>query len=641
MRIVGWALIFFLLCFYPSLSFSQTAAALSDEELLETIARKSFDYFVEERNLKTGLVRDRAHNFRKGALTGPASIAATGFALSAYAVGVERGWLSRAMAYEMTRQTLDFFLNQAPHEKGFFYHFLNMETGARVKNSELSPIDTVLFLAGALFSAEYFDDPHLKKLAKQIYERIDFPWMMNKGSTLAMSWSPEHGFSRYRWDHYDESMILYLLGIGSPTHPIPAASWKARTLPVGSYRNYRLIQMPPLFTHQYSHIWIDFRDKNDGFADYFNNSVNATLANRAFAISEMVQFTSYGPDSWGLTASDGPFGYRAYGAPPGWADHDGTLAPTACGGSIVFTPKESIACLRHFYEKLGDKLWGLYGFSDAFNLDKDWFDDQVIGIDQGAMLLMIENYRSELIWQVMSRIPEINDAMTKVGFQAGTKEVPWPDPPVYHALYLSGGIQVDGFLKDWPSKSEMMTLDLSSKEHGQFEASDDLRAEVRFVWDERALYFFAKVKDSDVVVRKSGKNIWLDDLLEIFLDPQGDGLFWHDNGDFQLGFRPREEDDGVEAWSWFQGGENPIEEGRVEAKGIVDSAGYSLEGKIQWDYLGIEPVIGKEVRLSAAVHDIDRDRSEGKLHWFFRNEEEHLRFVLGKVRLKENEKTLT
>ncbi len=509
-----------------------------------------------------------------------------------------------------------------------------METGARSKGSELSPIDTALFLAGALFAAEYFNDLHLKDLAKKIYERIDFPWMMNKSDTLAMSWSPEQGFSKYRWDHYNESMILYLLAIGSSTHPIPAESWKAITRPVGSYKGYRLIQMPPLFTHQYSHIWIDFRDKNDGFADYFKNSVNATKANRAFAISEMVHFTSYGPDSWGLTASDGPFGYRAYGAPPGKAEHDGTLAPTACGGSIIFTPKESIACLRHFYEKRGEKIWGIYGFSDAFNLDKQWFSDQVIGIDQGALLLMIENYHSGLIWRVMKGIAEVNEAIKKVGFKPGTKEVPWPDPPTYQAFYIPGGIQVDGYLKDWPSGSETILLDRSSKEHGQIESDEDLRGEIRLAWDETALYFFAKVTDPDVVVRKSGKNIWLDDLVEIFIDPQGDGLFWNQTKDFQIGFRPHEDDDDVETWSWFQGGENPAEGRKVQAKGFVDTRGYSLEGMIRWDYLGVTPEPDSELRLSVAIHDIDRDRSEGKLHWFFRNEEEYLRFVLGKVILR-------
>ncbi|MDD5218902.1 MAG: glucoamylase family protein, partial [Candidatus Omnitrophica bacterium] len=462
-----------------SMQEAQAAVTLTDEELLDEIQRRCFDYFVKESDPRTGLVRDRADNFRKGAIQAPASIAAVGFALSAYPVGVERGWIDYATAFERTRRTLRFFLEQAPEEHGFFYHFLKMDSGERANRSELSSIDTALFLAGALFAAEYFDHSEIRDLAMKIYERVDFPWMLHGGETLVMGWYPESGFDRMRWDHYNEAMILYLLAIGSPTHPIPAESWKKIARPVGSYHGYRLIQMPPLFTHQYSHIWIDFRDKNDGFADYFKNSVNATLANRAFCIDEAKNFATYGPDSWGLTASDGPFGYRAYGAPPGWAIHDGTVAPTASGGSIVFAPQECIACLRHFYEDLGDKLWGLYGFSDAFNLDRGWFAQEVIGIDQGAMLLMIENYRSGLIWKKMKKNPYLRKAMRKVGFKKGTKEIPWPEPPVYKARYASAGISVDGYLKDWGSQTPVI-LDRTFKEVGEIKDNGDLSAMVWF-----------------------------------------------------------------------------------------------------------------------------------------------------------------
>ena len=339
----------------PTLLFA-APEKISDDELLDLIQRQSLDFFLMESNPKNGLVRDRANNFSRSAGQSPASIASVGFALTAFAVGVERDWLDINTARERTYQTLQFFLNQAPHEHGFFYHFMNMTTGKNTRQSELSPIDTTLFLAGALFAAEYYEDTAIRDLAMKIYERVDWKWMLHNGETFAMAWSPSMGFSRHRWDAYCESMIMYLLAIASPTHPIPAASWKAINRPAGSYGDYRLIQMPPLFTHQYSHIWIDFRDKNDGFADYFKNSVNATLANRQFAIDQSKQFKTYGPDSWGITASDGPNGYKAYGAPPGWAEHDGTVAPTACGGSIVFTPKESMACLRHFYETHYDDL---------------------------------------------------------------------------------------------------------------------------------------------------------------------------------------------------------------------------------------------------------------------------------------------
>ena len=622
-----------LLFAFVSTCFAQQSPPLPDDELLETIQRKAFDYFLAESNPENGLVRDRAHNFQQDAKEFPASIAATGFALTAYPVGVEHRWIDRGSALEWTRRTLQFFLERAPHEHGFFYHFLRMDTGERTMRSEVSPIDTALFLAGALFAAEYYEDPRIRDLAVKIYERVEWPWMLHGAETLALEWSPENGFSKGRWDHYNESMILYLLAIGSPAHPIPASSWHAIVRPAGSYKEYRLIQMPPLFTHQYSHIWVDFRDRHDAYADYFKNSVNAALANRAFCIDQSSRFSTYGPDSWGLTASDGPFGYRAYGAPPGWADHDGTIAPTGCGSSIVFTPKESLACLRHFYETYGEKLWGLYGFSDAFNLDKNWFAADVIAIDQGALLLMIENYRSGLIWETMSRNLYLQNAMKDAGFKPGTMEIAWPDPPVYRAPYIFGGIQVDGYLKDWPN-AEVLKLDRSFKENGNFKDDSDLQAEIRLAWDEKALYFAARVTDDEVRVRKTGKNIWQDDLVEIYVDPGGDGLYWYDKSDFQLGFRPRLEDEGVETWSWFQGGEDPAARGAVSSRGYVHSKGYILEGSIRWDYLGIDPQPGETVRMSVAPHDVDRDGSGGKFQWFFRNEEEFKRFVLGKVVLE-------
>ena len=608
---------------------SDIQTGLSDDQLLDLISRKAFDYFQMEKDRATGLVRDRASNFRRGSSNAPASIAATGFGLTALGVGVERGWIDKATAQESARRTLEFFWKQAPQEHGFFYHFLDPRTGKRSAKSELSPIDTALFLAGALFVAEYFDDPGLRQLTDQIYGRVDWPWMMHDGKTLALAWSPEEGFNRRRWDHYDESMILYLLAIGSSAHPIDASAWKEIARPVGSYAGYRVIQMPPLFTHQYSHIWIDFRNKNDGFADYFQNSINAARANREFCIRQSSRFSSYGPNSWGLTASDGPFGYKAYGAPPGWAIHDGTVAPTACGSSIVFTPDESMACLRHFYEELGDQLWGSYGFSDAFNLDKKWFSDQALAIDQGPLLLMIENHRSGLIWEVMKKNRNLAEAMQKVGFREGTKDVPWPDPPRFNAPFLQGGVKIDGYLKDWPGFPPLV-LGPQQKENGNFSGEKDIRANVRFAWSREALYFSVIVTDDSVMLKRQGNQIWQDDMVELYIDPQNDGLRWKDPSDYQIGFRPNFDSENIEIWSWFQANQDQIGN-MVAARGFAYGDGYVIEGGIRWSVLGVEPEEAKTVKVSIAVHDIDKDRSEGKVNWFFRNEEDLERFNLGEV----------
>jgi hypothetical protein len=640
MKVFGFAVFFlFITVALPSLSAAEETAApgqLSDEALLETIQRASFEFFNKETNRRNGLVPDRAYNSERGRVNAPASIAATGFGLASYCVAVNRGWVDYASAKELTRRTLLFFLDEAPQEHGFFYHFMNPETGARSRNSELSPIDTALFMVGAFFAADYYDDPDLRQMVSQIYERIDFTWMLNKGTTLALAWSPEQGFSKYRWDHYSESMILYLLAMGSPSHPIPAESWKAIHRPAASYKSFRLIQMPPLFTHQYSHIFVDFKDKNDGFADYFQNSVQATLANRRFAIDQSGVYKTYSKDSWGITASDGPYGYKAYGAPPGWATHDGTVAPTGCGGSIVFTPTESIACLRHMYETHYDRLWGRYGFSDAYNLDQDWFADQVIGIDEGPLVLMIENYRSGLIWKVMGQNPYIQDAMKKAGFVKGTIPLPWPEPPVYHVPYRKGGMTVDGFLKDW-SGMETLSLDNEHRESGTITDPKDLSAEARFAWDERALYFSVKVSDQDFMAKRVGRHIWMDDIVEMYVDPGGDGLYWEKATDYQMGFRPDDKNaNQVMSWSWFQKGEDPQETGRVHAASTIFTGGYILEGSIQWDYLGLRAASGSTVHLSVGLHDVDRDRSEAKLQWFLRSEKEFQRFELGQLILEKN-----
>lgn len=619
----------FSVVFTSPLSFAQNLISPADDEFLEMVSQKAFDFFSYEADPATGLVADRAHNYKRGGTKAAASIAATGFGLTAYGIAARRGWMSEGMAKERVRRTLDFFLNDAPHEHGFFYHFMNPRTGQRSSNSELSPIDTALLLAGVLFVGEYFEDPEIAQMARAIYERVDWPWMMNGRDTLALSWSPESGFSKYSWDHYDESMILYLLAIGSPTHPIPAETWKKIARPVGSYGGYPVIQMPPLFTHQYSHAWIDFRNKNDGFADYFQNSINATLANRQFCIDQSSKFSTYGPNSWGLTASDGPFGYRAYGAPPGWADHDGTVAPTACGGSIVFTPEESLACLKHFYEMHEDRLWGLYGFSDSFNLKRDWFASDVIGIDQGTILLMIENYRSELIWKTMNKNPFLQKALKDVGFVEGTKETPFPDPPQFMAPYVERGVKVDGYLKDW-SGAEAIRLTREHKELGNIKDEKDVQADVRFAWSDQGLYFSAVVLDDSVILRRSGQRIWMDDLVEIYVDPQGDGLHWEDDSDFQIGFRPQKDSDEVKVWSWFQGKDQPTGN-MIAAKGFMHEKGYMIEGGIRWKYLGINPFQTKKVKVSVAIHDVDKDGSEAKLQWFFRNEDGFKRFNLGDI----------
>ncbi len=394
----------------------------TDEAFLDKIAYRSFLFFWQEANPQTGLIKDRANNFGEDNYT-VASTAAVGFGLTALCIGKERGWVTSEQSFDRAITTLLFFRDKMENVHGFYYHFVDLNTGERVWNSEISSIDTALFLAGTHVIASCFPDSQVEIIANELYERTDFEWMRTDGGTrseqllLGHGWKPETGFLPYRWDTYSELMILYLLAMGSPTYPIPAESWTAWSRPVGQYAGFTTFAQGPLFTHQYSQAFVDFRDRHDILDfDYFSSSVNATLANRQFAIDQKINFKTYDDHIWGITASDGPNGYIAYSAPPGTINHDGTVSPAAPAGSIVFTPNLSITALRTMYNRYEDHIWGRYGFSGAFNVDQNWYDQDVIGIDVGITLVMLQNHKDELIWRLFMQRPSIQNAMDKAGF---------------------------------------------------------------------------------------------------------------------------------------------------------------------------------------------------------------------------------
>jgi hypothetical protein len=415
-----------LLCFVLS-GTSTVSAQLSrdDEVFLDDLQQRLFRYFWEQADPQTGIVPDRARtdgstldeNHRN-----VGSIAATGFGLSALCIASERRWIERAQAIERTRVTLRFFADRAFQQRGWFYHWIDTKTGERRWNSEVSSIDTTLLLAGVLTVRQCFaNDSEIPRLATRIYRRVDFRWMLN-GDPLLLShgWKPESGFLRPRWDTYSEDAILYLLAIGSPSFPIPARSWHALWKDRYRYASYSYFTTigVPLFMHQYSHAWVDFRGRRETQGDridYFQNSVNATLAHRIFCINLAHSFPGYGPDIWGITASDSAKGYLAWGGPPRDPDIDGTVVPAAAGGSLMFTPELSVKALRRMREKFGDKIYGRYGFVDAFNPNNGWVNPDVIGIDQGIILLSAENARTGAIWRWFMKNPELPLAMRRVG----------------------------------------------------------------------------------------------------------------------------------------------------------------------------------------------------------------------------------
>jgi len=388
----------------------------TDEQLLDEIQRAAFSFFWDEASPNTGQVKDRAladgNDSKK-----MSSIAATGFGLTSLCIGDLREYRKHAEILERVRKTLKFLANDLPNEHGFFYHFIHMDSGQRWEKCELSSIDSSLLYCGALTARQYFADQEIKDLATKIYERVDWPWMLNGGSTLSMGWHPESGFLNARWEHYCELMMIYLLAIGSPTHSLAPSSWNAWTRPKIKYQGIEYISgNDPIFTHQYSQAWFDFRNKRDAYADYFENSVKATKAHKLFCLSLRDRFPDYSEDLWGISASDYVKGYTAWGGPPAQGPIDGSIVPCATGGSLPFLFDDCVQVLRNLRGRYRDKVWRKYGFLDAFNPLTGWYDADVLGIDLGITMLMAENHRTGFVWQHFMKNEDAKRGIERAGF---------------------------------------------------------------------------------------------------------------------------------------------------------------------------------------------------------------------------------
>jgi hypothetical protein len=418
-----------------------------DKALLDDVQKRTFDWFWETTNPKNGLTPDRwpSQQF--------SSIAANGFALTAWPVGVEHGWITRAQAVERTLTTLRFF-RDAPQGtaatgmsgyRGFYYHFLDMQTGTRFGESELSSVDTAELLAGVLFAREYFDRPEeqeLRDIADGLLARADWRWMQPRKPAISMGWDPRRGFLEHDWLGYNEAMIAIILALGSPTFAVDADAWTKWTEPYdktfGVHYGQEHLGFQPHFGHHFTHVWVDFRGIRDPYMrskgiDYFENSRRATYTQRAYAIANPDGWKDYGQNIWGLTACDGPGDFvrmydgkqrtfRGYVA-RGWGiNDDGTVAPTAAVASIPFAPEIAIPATRAMRDRYGARLYQKYGFLDSFNPSLDWFNKEYIGIDQGPILLLIENYRTDLIWKTMRKSEYLRRALRKAGFTGGWLE---------------------------------------------------------------------------------------------------------------------------------------------------------------------------------------------------------------------------
>jgi hypothetical protein len=427
------------------------------DPFLDTLQERTLRYFLETAP-PSGLAYDRYPS------PSPSSIGAVGFALTCYPIAAERGLITREQAASRVNSTLSFLLGLPQSEgstgvsgyRGFFYHFIDVRDGTRVWNCELSTIDTGLMLMGALFCQSYFDrsdslELSVRRLADTLYRRADWNWATDNSPGISHSWKPETGFNRSRWRGYDESAFLIMLALGSPTHPVRDGMWDYWLEPCiwARYYDQSFISFAPLFGHQYSQCWIDFRGVQDAYMrergiDYFENSRRATLTHRAYAMENPGRWKGYADSLWGLSACDGPGdtvltidgrkhtfqGYSARGTSFDWVNDDGTIAPTAAGGSVVFAPEICVPALKAMRTKHARGLWRPYGFADAFNPTfvtpatgpEGWFDRDYLGIDQGPIAIMIENLRNGFVWNVMKRNPYITRGLRRAGFTGGWLE---------------------------------------------------------------------------------------------------------------------------------------------------------------------------------------------------------------------------
>ena len=387
-----------------------------DDQILEELEHANYLYFWEQGNPKTGLVRDR-FTVKGDNRGGVASIAATGFGLTALCIGDKRGYAPTADLRARVMTTLRFLWKGLPNHRGFFYHFADPNTGERQWDSEVSSVDTAILLCGLLTCRAHFRHSDITELAYRIFSRVDWSWLSEDTSLLPHGWMPEIGFLPYRWDGYSELMMMYLLGLGSLSHPLPTSAWTAWKRTTFEYDGLRYIgTIAPLFVHQYSQAWFDFRGKHDQYADYFQNSVTATEVHRRFCLELKKQFPDYSDDLWGITASDSPHGYVAWGGPPAVGPIDGTVVPSAAAGSLPFLPQPCMRVVRTIKTKYPD-AWCRYGFVNALNPLKKWYDPDVVGIDTGITMLMAENARTGFVWETFMKNREARRGMDRAGFQ--------------------------------------------------------------------------------------------------------------------------------------------------------------------------------------------------------------------------------
>lgn len=389
----------------------------SDIALLDSLERSAALFFTEAAHPETGLVMDRKLADGEPDPRTIGSIAATGFGLSVLCVAHQRGYADRTQTERQVERTLVWLATQQPTEHGFFYHFFHWGTGQRIWKCELSSIDSAILFMGAIHARNYFgQNPVIQSATSKILDRADWPWFCNGKSTVSMGWKPESGFLESHWDHYCELMMLYVLGIGSPTHALPTDSWEAWTKPTRRFAGETFVWSPaPLFVHQFSHAWIPFQQQRIQGMDWFENSIQATRAHLQWSLDHRDRFPHWSRDFWGVTSSDSEKGYVGWGGPPDSGPLDGTIVPCASAGSLPFLPTDCLRTLRAQREYKGGMLWKRYGFVDAWNPHTGWINPDVIGIDVGISALMAANLRDGHVWNHVAKDPVVRRALRRLG----------------------------------------------------------------------------------------------------------------------------------------------------------------------------------------------------------------------------------
>ncbi len=600
-------------------SFSPALAADYDK-FLEKIERQAFDYFMYETDKDTGLTLNTTEP------GSPATNAASGFALSAIVIGAERGWITKDEAYKKCLKTLSTF-KKMENFKGFTYHYFNVNNGSRMWTSEVSSIDTALFLAGAITAGEYFKGTEVQALAEEIFKKTDWEWFLNDERCLQMSWKPEKGFFG-RIDSFSEGIICYILAMGSPTHPIPKECWDSFIRPVSQYGAYRLIYVSDggLFQYQFPLAWLDLRDKHDKYADYWQNAISAAKANKKYCLDNSDIFVTYREGFWGLSASLSPDGYRNFGARPGRNKDNGTIAPYAVGGSIPLVPEFAIADYESMYKRVSVAV-KKYGLTDAFNIDRKWASEYYISIDKGLTLLMIENYRTGLIWKYFMQNKYVKKGLDAAGFVPGKLYEPTalaactgnPNDKVV-VKKLNKKITIDGNYADW-ANSGYSEIFLTTKNNRNVEMSigtvrddSDLSATFYLGHDGHNLYIIGRIKDDSLVTTEKRDMIYKDDCVEIFFDANRDGYYFNRNAyDYQLGVAPYGPEKKPQVWAWGYVQKAPD---NISYASKLTNDGYIVEVRIPFDAINdFEPGGNERVRFTISVHDRDADGKRKKLTW--------------------------